>query len=195
MTPFLTVKEASQLTGKSSSSIRRIIYPIIRDDAHADRKHVEPSPEDVMKLRVKGENFAWRLSEELLRREIATDPRPDKAFDGAPGKFQHDAQADLLAMLRRELDIKNQQISAQAELLTKHMELVSGLSERLREGNILIGQLQQRLALTDGKPTQRTHEVEPKRTPSPQPKKGSTIPPKPAKPKRGFLARLFRNQP
>ena len=42
-------------------------------------------------------------------------------------------------MLRRELDIKNQQITQQSELISKQMELVSGLSERLREGNILIG--------------------------------------------------------
>ena len=70
MSQFLTVKEAARLTGKSPSSIRRVIYPIIRDDKHADRKHVKPNVEDALKLRMKGENFAWRLSEELLRREV-----------------------------------------------------------------------------------------------------------------------------
>ena len=53
-------------------------------------------------------------------------------------------------MLRAELAIKNQQISQQAELISKQADLVSGLSERLREGNILIGSLQQQLALPDG---------------------------------------------
>ena len=67
-----TVKEAARLTGKSPSSIRRIIYPIIQNDAHPDRVHIEPTVEDVLKLRMQGENFAWRLSEELLRRAPLT---------------------------------------------------------------------------------------------------------------------------
>src|SRR5438046_2006499 len=73
MAPFLTVKEAAQLTGKSPSSIRRVIYPIIHDDAHADRGHIQPSVEEAMQLRVKGENFPWRLSEELLHREMPVE--------------------------------------------------------------------------------------------------------------------------
>src|SRR5476651_663463 len=70
MAPFLTVKEAAQLTGKSPSSIRRVIYPIIKNDTHHDRGQIQPSVEEAMHLRMKGENFAWKLSEELLRREM-----------------------------------------------------------------------------------------------------------------------------
>ena len=43
MSSFLTVKEAATLTGKSPSSIRRVIYPIIRDDNHADRLQIAPT--------------------------------------------------------------------------------------------------------------------------------------------------------
>ena len=75
MTTFLTVKEAAVRTGKSPSSIRRVIYPIVHDDAHPDRSHIEPSPEDALKLRVQGENFAWRLSEELLQRTVSSEPK------------------------------------------------------------------------------------------------------------------------
>ena len=50
----------------------------VRDDKHADRKHIKPSVEDALKLRVKGENFAWRLSEELLRREVPFEAGPEK---------------------------------------------------------------------------------------------------------------------
>ena len=192
MTTYLTVKEAAQLTGKSPSSIRRIIYPIIEDDAHADRTHVQPSPEDAMSMRMKRENFAWRLSEKLLRREIASEPISENRSDSAPGKFHHDAQAELLAMLRRELEVKNEQIKSQADVIAKHAELISGLSERLREGNVLMGTLQQRLALTHGRAASQPQDIEPKRNPSIQPKKGSTMSLKPTKPKRGFFARLFR---
>ena len=68
MPQFLTVKEAAKLTGKSASSIRRVIYPIIEDDHHADRQHIEPTIEDVKKLRMKGENFAWRMATRLKSR-------------------------------------------------------------------------------------------------------------------------------
>jgi hypothetical protein len=194
MTPFLSVKEAARLTGKSPSSIRRIIYPIIHNDAHADRKHVQPTVEDVLRLRVKGENFAWRLSEELLRREVPIEAATENASPGSTARLAAHAEADLLAMLRRELDIKNEQITQQGQLLGKQLELISGLSERLREGNILIGSLQQRLALTGGRvsTSSPTEPVKSKRGPSAQPEKGSTIAPKPAKAKRSFLSRIFR---
>ena len=148
MSRFLTVKESAKLTGKSPSSIRRVIYPIIEDDNHADRQHIEPPVEEVQKLRMKGENFAWRISEELLRRDVPMEtdngskpPTPSQGGDG---------NTELLAMLRRELDIKNHQITQHSELISKQMELISGLTTRLGEGNILIGSLQQQLALPDG---------------------------------------------
>jgi len=189
MESFLTVKDAAQRTGKSPSSIRRIIYPIIHDDKHPDRTHIQPSVEEALQLRMKGDNFAWRLSEELLRREVPLDAGAEKNNSGSTVKSTAQGDAGLLDMLRRELDIKNQQITQHGQLIGKQMELISGLSERLREGNILIGSLQQRLALTDGRGNPATPHTEVK--PSAAPKKGSTIPPKTAKPKKGFLARLF----
>lgn len=188
MSSFLTVKDAARLKGKSPSSIRRIIYPIVQNDSHPDRKHIEPTVEDVVKLRMKGENFAWRMSEELLHREVGAE----KGSSPTPPKDIADGNGELLAMLRRELEIKNQQITDQGELISKQMELVTGLGERIREGNILIASLQQRLALTDGRDSTASETVKPKRAASAQPEKGSSTPPKPAKPKRGFFSRLFR---
>ena len=100
MPQFLTVKEAAKLTGKSASSIRRVIYPIIEDDHHADRQHIEPTIEDVKKLRMKGENFAWRMSEELLRRAVPVEPA--KPNDDERHESHHRAAGDteLLVILR-----------------------------------------------------------------------------------------------
>ena len=156
MPTFLTVKEAAKLTGKSPSSIRRVIYPIIQDDNHADRLHIEPTVDNVKKLRLKGENFAWRISEELLRLEVPVEtekPAGDERVDSLPRTA---GDIELLAMLHGELDIKNHQITQHSELISKQMELISGLSERLREGNVLIGSLQQRFALPDA--ANRTRE-------------------------------------
>jgi hypothetical protein len=193
VSPFLTVKEAAVRTGKSPSSIRRIIYPIIHDNAHHDRHLVQPGVEEATQLRLKGENFAWRLSEELLKREIPQGSEPAKGSNAPATAAGSDEGGALLAMLRRELDIKNQQITQQSELIGKQMELISGLSERLREGNVLLGTLQQRLTLPEAKPVDIDHTTAPARQTAPAQQKGSKSPPRPApKPKRGFFARLFR---
>ena len=107
MTPsqFLTMKEAALLVGKSASSIHRIIEPIKRDDKHSDRGHVQPSVEEVMNLRMKGENFAWRISEELLRREIPIETTQQKASASPTQKRSASENAELIAMLRVELGI------------------------------------------------------------------------------------------
>ena len=192
MSNFLTVNEAAKFTGKSPSSIRRVIYPIIHDDHQTDRQHIEPNVDDVKKLRLKGENFAWRISEELLRREVPVEA--GKPNDDGRAESQHRAAGDveLFAMLYRELDIKNQQITQQSEMLSKQMELISGLSERLREGNILMGSLQKQLTLTDGSNRDEADIVDVKSATPPAAKKGSDASKKKAKPKKGLFARLFR---
>ena len=191
METFLTVKEAARSTGKSPSSIRRIVYPIIHDDAHPDREHIQPTIEEVMQLRMKGENFAWRVSEELLRREIPAEADQKKTNPNSSTRSAAHAEGDLLAVLRDELQIKNQQITQQGELIARQMELINGLSERLREGNILMGTLQQRLSLPDGRTGNQPISAKAKRAPSTHPEKGSTIAPKTAKTKKSFLARFF----
>lgn len=190
METFLSVKEASRLTGKSSSSIRRVIYPIIHDNKHPDRGHIQPSVEEVMQLRVKGENFAWRLSEDLLRREMPADAATERATQAPTTKLSGHAEHDLLTMLQGELQIKNQQIVQQSELISKQMELISGLSERLREGNVLIGSLQQHLALPEGRGNQPIN-AKTKRTPTTMSEKGSAAAAKTPKPKKSFLNRIF----
>lgn len=143
MTNFLTVSEAAKLVGKSPSSIRRIIYPILNSDQHPDRQQIKPGPEEAKALRLKGENFPWRVSEGLLRRHVPEPGAKPASEPKAGAQAAGDGSALLIEMLRRELDIKNRQLDTQNEVL-------KGLSERLREGNILIGSLQQQLALPDG---------------------------------------------
>ena len=119
MPQFLTVKESARLTGKSPSSIRRVIYPIIQDENHPDRSHIEPTIDDVKALRLKGENFAWRIREELLRREVPIVAETANTMERHASRESTNANAELLTMLRRELDIKNQQITQHSELIAK----------------------------------------------------------------------------
>jgi hypothetical protein len=202
---YLTVKEAARQVGKSPSSIRRAIYPILHDDNHPDRGHIQPGVEEALLLRTRGESFAWRVSEELLRRTIPIDTgsQPGSGGSAAKGPGSH-GDGELLAMLRRELEIKNQQIAEQSEMMNKQMDLISGLSERLKEGNILIAGLQQRLALSDGRDKSAANTIDAKTVTPTRVGKGTATPPKsakpdkppatakPATPTQGFFSRLFR---
>jgi len=148
MPKFLTVKEAAELTGKSPSSIRRIIYPILDNPKHPDRSQIEPSAKKATELRLKGENFPWRINEEFLKRIPADESKGKAALKGTAAP--RDASSGVfIEMLRQELTIKNDQIATQNQLIANQNEIMKGLSERLREGNILIGSLQQQLALPD----------------------------------------------
>jgi hypothetical protein len=186
MPQFLTVKEAAQRTGKSPSSIRRAIYPIIQDDKHVDRALIQPSPKEALDLRVKGESFPWRISEELISREFP--PEAAHTSSSSPRAAGAGEGSELLQMLRRELEIKNQQITQQGDLIARQVDLISGLSERLREGNVLIGTLQRQLS--PGEPPHSKSaavDATTKTDATPAPSKAA----KPKK-KKGLLSRLWR---
>jgi hypothetical protein len=184
---FLSVRAAAERVGKSTSSIRRLIHPIVKRDDHPDRDLVQPSVAEATRLRLAGVNFPWQVSEELLSR-IPAAPATEHSPAPSAGKSGGSGEADLLAMLRGELDIKNRQIARQADLIGKQVELVGGLSERLREGNVLIASLQQRLAPTDG----REERADPVAAVTASAPKTTDEPVEPAPPKRGFFARLFQ---
>ena len=168
MTTFLTVKEAAKLVGKSPSSIRRILYPILENNRHPDRHHIEPDVATAKSLRLKGENFAWKISEELLRREMP-EGESKPSSEGRPSKLNGDDHADaIIEILRGQLDIKDQQIAAANEV-------IKGLSERVREGNILMGSLQQQLSPPDQTSRNRKNVVDTD-APSEKPEQGSDIP-------------------
>ena len=137
-TPFLTIAEASRKTGRSASTIRRLIHTLTESDTHADRSAIEPSPADVAVFKAKGDTFTWRIREDIVIREFVSAPSSEKKVKSEEGK-------NIMDILQHELSLKNQQIE-------KQWEVIHALNERLREGNILMGSLQQRLALPEPSP-------------------------------------------
>ena len=193
MSTFLTVSEAVKLTGKSASSIRRLFKDIRDDPNHPDRHHVQPSVDEVLRLREKGENFPWRVSEEFLRQKITIDDPGKKGSDPVHGRPSSDAIVELLSMLQKELEIKNQQLAQQNEMLAKQMQLNEALTERLREGNVLMGSLQQQLTLPQG--STRSNVVDASASKSREGESDAKIAnkatSKPTKSKKGLFRRLF----
>jgi hypothetical protein len=135
-TPFLTISEAAEKSGRSLSTIRRIVRTIGDNASHPDRDGVEPSPAQVAEFKKKGEIFTWKVRGDVLDRQLKSAQKTEKKSDPAP-------HGDILDILRRELELKNGQIE-------KQWEVIHALNDRLREGNILMGSLQQRLALPEG---------------------------------------------
>jgi hypothetical protein len=130
-TTYLTIAEAVAKTGRSASTIRRVIHAITKGDDHPDRAAVQPSPEEVEIAKQKGETFTWRIREDLLLRDAAPAAPAGMKKKLAPS-------GDILNVLQSELELKNRQIE-------KQWEVIHALNERLREGNILMGSLQKRL--------------------------------------------------
>ena len=148
-----------------------------------------------MALRMKGENFPWLISEELLQRAVPLETTSEKEGTTTSPRDVTDANSELISMLRQELTIKNQQITQQSEMLKTQMELISGLSERLREGNVLIGSLQQQLTLPETSKRTKSSVVDAetsKQTAGPSSAKSTGKTPKATKPKRGFFGAFFR---
>jgi hypothetical protein len=197
MSEFLTVTQAAQQTGRSASSIRRrIIYPIIQNDQHPDRSLVEPSVEEVQRLRMKGESFPWRVSRELLdrygpSRETAELPK-EKIFSGVGDE---PSLREVVTLLHDQLLQSQQQLKVKDDQIAAQLEITKSLNERLREGNILIGSLQRQLSLTSGglHPTtdaaDTTMGAMPDAPAASAPKPPKTAPKK--SPKKGFFARMF----
>lgn len=188
MSEFLTVKEAAQKTGKSSSSIRRVIYPIVKDDSHPDRHHIQPTPAEARELRLQGENFPWRLSEELIEREISTKPASSAERVTGTGDDDPSARA-LVELLQLQLQHAQQQLQVKDQQISSMSEITKSLNERLREGNILMGSLQRQMSLGTGSPAAPVSPSEPAET---TPKRTSKKPSlkKPA-PKKRLWSRMF----
>lgn len=134
--PLLTIAEAAEKIGRSHSTIRRLIKTIADSPAHPDRSGIEPSPKVVEAFKKKGETFTWMVREDVLMKHLQSAPKEEKKMSSDSSST---LKADIIDILRKELGIKNQQIEKQGEIITS-------LNERLREGNILMGSLQQRLA-------------------------------------------------
>ncbi len=110
MSHYLTVKEAVERTDLSDAANRRVIYPILKVDKHSDRHLVEPNPADAWALRVKGENFAWRISEELLERELQERVKKAKVEPKAASTASvgNDHLLAMLQMLQKELEFQKE---------------------------------------------------------------------------------------
>lgn len=153
--PYLTIGEAAKQTRRSPSTIRRIIRSITDGQSNEDRSGIEPRPKAVEASKKKGENFTWRIREDILLKNM---PSALKEEEKSLARSSSKMEKGILQIFRQELNLKNRQIE-------KQWEVIKSLNDRLREGNILMGSLQQRLALpaadSHAPASVSSHSVEP----------------------------------
>ena len=147
MDQHLTVTEARKLTGKSDSTIKRMIRDIVQDANHPDRSFILPSHDEVERRKKANEPYVWKIDSELLRRRFdmggqasGTDESPKQSTGGG----EHDI---VLQVLREQLKSKDSQLHTLEVQLDRKDEQISNLNERMRESNILMKELQQRLVI------------------------------------------------
>jgi len=184
---MLTIREVAEKTGHSSHKIRRLIKAIADQAAHPDRLHIEPSADDVDRLTAEGVQFTWRVTEELVRRELGETVATPANEKAGPSSGRGEA-ADFLNLLQRVTDAKEQAEARLFEQLRVKDEQIAALNDRLRESNILMKSLQMQLPEASKVPTSVVDAA--KSTSPKRPEKSKTSATKAAK--RGVWARFFK---
>ncbi len=149
MNQFLTVKEAMKLVEKSESTIKRLLREITTDADHADRGLIQPSHEDVEERRAAGEPYIWKIARELLERRYPQHAAKEKGTGEKETEAPSAAAGDAIVnVLREQLQSKDRQIETLQKQLDKKDDQISNQNERMRETNILMKDLQQRLSIS-----------------------------------------------
>lgn len=109
MSNRLTVSEAIKLTGKSESTIKRMLREIATDRTHPDRGLIDPSHEEVERRKAAGDSYVWRIAPELLMTRFPVEsasgsPNDDESSTGQP------ASSLVVTILRQQLRSRDEQI-------------------------------------------------------------------------------------
>jgi uncharacterized coiled-coil protein SlyX len=180
MSDFHSIREATTVTGVSVTTLRRFIRAIVADEGHQDRGHLLPTVEDVRRMKAAGEQFTWKISGELLKREYG-----DRARSKVSSGEDFGPLGEVVTLLRDQLQSADEQLKVKDHQIASQVEIIHSLNDRIHEGNVLMATVQKQLALAE--------PVKPKEEPVAKPTKTAEQQSAPKRPKRkGLIARLFR---
>ena len=142
-----TIREASELSGKSISTIKRLVREIVLNPKSEDRNLVYPSVDEVATFRLAGESFVWKIGEVVLRKRFNNSS--SKISDGlfAKNVNTHDNAISIIEVLRVQLQSKDRQIETLEKQLDRKDDQIRNLGKRMHESNVLMRELQNRLAI------------------------------------------------
>jgi len=148
MDQHLSVKDAIKFTGKSESTIKRLIREVAADPDGSDRQFILPSHEEVEKRRESGEPYVWKIDRALLEKRYPQEAGAEEGSQPTSCTGTRGATAEAsVTVLREQLQSKDRQIETLEKQLDKKDEQIGNQNERMREQNILMKDLQQRLSI------------------------------------------------
>lgn len=198
MDQHLTLSEARDITGKSESTIKRLLREIVADDNHPDRSAILPPPDEVRRKRGAKEPYAWKIDRQILMRRFPPETTAKKGTAAASQSAAAPQGLDaVMQVLQEQLRSKDEQIRTLEKQLDRKDEQIANANDRLRESNVLMHDMQKRLALAAPQAAPSNPIVDSVAAPSKTAQ--HAVPPSnkrkvPAVPKRGILARLFRRK-
>jgi len=142
MQKHYTIKEAAAVTGKSQSTIKRLIAPIREDESSADRHHLLPSPEQYAEFKKSGQPFNWQISDSFLRqrfptvesndtKQAAESPIMQDQMKGIASDKLFEALTKTIDILENQLNEKDRQIKEKDELVNKFGAMAQELQKKL----------------------------------------------------------------
>lgn len=146
MDKHLTVKEATKLTGKSESTIKRLLREITADSKHEDRQFILPTHVELKRLRDANEPYAWKIDRLLLLKRYPQEVELE-AESVSPEKSEESAGKQVVDFFRERLESQDAQIQTLETQLDRKDKQIDNLNERMRESNVLMNELQKRLAI------------------------------------------------
>ena len=144
MNKRLTVSQARQLTGKSESTIKRMIREIASNPSHPDRDLIVPSATEIQQLKANRRPYVWRIAEELLSRRFLLSEANDEDSSEPASSPQVEQE---IAFLKQQLSNKDAQFRALEKQLEAKDLQIQNLNERHRESNVLMKNLQEHFAI------------------------------------------------
>lgn len=161
MDQHLSVSEAREFTGKSESTIKRLLREIVDDPQHVDRLFILPPAGEVQLRKAVKEPYVWKFDRQLLLRRF---PQGDAAENGgvATGGPASTHTELVMQVLQEQLRSKDEQMRTLEKQLDRKDNQIASLNERMRESNVLMRELQQRFAIAAPKPVASEAFVEQK---------------------------------
>lgn len=190
MDQHLTVREARAFTRKSESTLKRLIREVTAEPNHPDRSQILPAPDEVERRKKAGDVFVWKINQDfLLRRFPKTDEEGSSASQAKPSTESRDTNATI-KILQDQLQSKDRQIQTLETQLDRKDEQIKSLNDLMHETNVLMHELQARLAIAPPATTHTTDativagesKVKAKPSPAKQPAQ---------KKRRSFIDRFF----
>ena len=191
---FITIREATELTGKADITIRRLIKDLIKQD--------NPEATHLIKQEKTGGGFVYKINGDFLLRELkisepTKEPEEKKELADKTAEKQQAEPPEIIkgviATLTDQLKVKDTQIRGLGNK-------IDSLIERDRETNVLLKGLQDRVFMLEAPKEQEETGLEPQEAENKhvEAERGEIQPIKEEledrpekKKKRGFLGWLF----